>query len=35
VTFHPSIDPRPYAARGKVGRTELMDKVRAALEAGL
>lgn len=35
VTFHPSIDPRPYATRGRDGRTELMDRVRRALEAGL
>jgi 1-acyl-sn-glycerol-3-phosphate acyltransferase len=35
VTFHPSIDPRPYAARSWAGRTELMDRVRRALEAGL
>jgi len=35
VTFHPSIDPRPYAVRGKAGRTELMDRVRDALESGL
>jgi 1-acyl-sn-glycerol-3-phosphate acyltransferase len=35
VTFHPSIDPRPYAARGRTGRTDLMSRVRTALEAGL
>ena len=35
VTFHPSIDPRPYAARRKEGRVELMDLVRRALETGL
>jgi 1-acyl-sn-glycerol-3-phosphate acyltransferase len=35
VTFHPSIDPRPYAARSLAGRTELMDRVRKTLEAGL
>lgn len=35
VTFHPSINPRPYAARGRMGRTDLMSRVRTALEAGL
>jgi 1-acyl-sn-glycerol-3-phosphate acyltransferase len=35
VTFHASIDPRPYAAKGREGRTELMGRVRTALEAGL
>lgn len=35
VTFHPSIDPRPYAVRDKEGRVDLMDRVRGALEAGL
>lgn len=35
VTIHPKIDPRSYAARGKEGREELMEAVRAALEVGL
>ncbi|MGH7440087.1 MAG: lysophospholipid acyltransferase family protein [Polyangiaceae bacterium] len=35
VTIHPKIDPRPYAAKGKAGRQELIDAVRGALEAGL
>jgi len=35
VTFHPSIDPLPYAARGREGRTDLMKRVRAALESAL
>jgi 1-acyl-sn-glycerol-3-phosphate acyltransferase len=35
VTLHPKIDPRPYAARGKEGRDELMAAVRATLEAAL
>lgn len=35
VTIHPKIDPRPFAARGKEGRDDLMEAVRAALEVGL
>ena len=35
VTIHPQIDPRPYAARGKAGRDELIEKVRSVLEVGL
>jgi 1-acyl-sn-glycerol-3-phosphate acyltransferase len=33
ATIHPSIDPRPYSARGKVGRGELMDEVRRVIES--
>ena len=33
VTLHPSIDPRPFAARGKAGRDQLMDEVRRAIES--
>jgi 1-acyl-sn-glycerol-3-phosphate acyltransferase len=35
VTFHPKVDPRPYVSAGKEGRQQLMDKVRAILEADL
>ncbi len=35
VTIHPTIDTRPFAGRGKEGRDELMETVRAALEVGL
>jgi 1-acyl-sn-glycerol-3-phosphate acyltransferase len=35
VTIHRSIDPRPYAARGKLGRDELMREVRALMEKDL
>jgi 1-acyl-sn-glycerol-3-phosphate acyltransferase len=35
VTFHPKIDPGPYADRGKDGRDALMEAVRQALESGL
>jgi 1-acyl-sn-glycerol-3-phosphate acyltransferase len=35
VTFHPRIDPGPYADRDKVGRDELMDEVRRVLESAL
>jgi 1-acyl-sn-glycerol-3-phosphate acyltransferase len=35
VTLHPKIDPRPFAARGKAGREELVQAVRASLEAAL
>jgi 1-acyl-sn-glycerol-3-phosphate acyltransferase len=35
VTFHPHLDPRPYAARGKAGRKELMDEVRRRIESAL
>ena len=33
ATIHPSIDPRPYSARGKAGRAELMDEVRRVIES--
>jgi 1-acyl-sn-glycerol-3-phosphate acyltransferase len=35
VTIHPHIDPRPYSARGKGGRDQLMDEVRRVLESAL
>jgi 1-acyl-sn-glycerol-3-phosphate acyltransferase len=35
VTVHPKIDPRPFAARGKGGREELIEAVRVALEGDL
>lgn len=35
VTIHERVDPRPYAARGKPGRAELMAHVRAVLESSL
>jgi 1-acyl-sn-glycerol-3-phosphate acyltransferase len=35
VTIHPGVDPAPYVARGKPGRSELMEDVRRALESGL
>jgi 1-acyl-sn-glycerol-3-phosphate acyltransferase len=35
VVIHPHIDPRPYAARGKAGREELMQRVRLTLESAL
>jgi 1-acyl-sn-glycerol-3-phosphate acyltransferase len=35
VTFHSSIDPQPYVARGKGGRDELMRDVRRVLESDL
>jgi 1-acyl-sn-glycerol-3-phosphate acyltransferase len=35
VTIHPFLDPRPYVARGRRGRDELLDQVRGALESGL
>jgi 1-acyl-sn-glycerol-3-phosphate acyltransferase len=35
VTFHPNLDPAPYASRGKRGREELMKAVRRALESAL
>jgi 1-acyl-sn-glycerol-3-phosphate acyltransferase len=35
VTLHPKIDPRPYAARGRPGRDELMKEVRLVLEGDL
>ncbi|SRR5579883_2836440 len=35
VTIHPRVDPRPYAARGKRGRQELMDDVRRRLESAV
>jgi 1-acyl-sn-glycerol-3-phosphate acyltransferase len=35
VTLHPHIDPRPYSARGKAGRDELMAEVRRLLESAL
>jgi 1-acyl-sn-glycerol-3-phosphate acyltransferase len=35
VTLHPHLDPRPYAARGKAGRQELMDEVRNTIESAL
>jgi len=35
VTIHARVDPKPYAARGKRGRAELMDQVRAVLESAL
>ncbi len=35
VRLHPKIDPLPFAARGKAGREELIDAVRAVLEADL
>jgi 1-acyl-sn-glycerol-3-phosphate acyltransferase len=35
VTLHPKIDTRPFAARGKPGREELVEAVRSVLEAHL
>jgi 1-acyl-sn-glycerol-3-phosphate acyltransferase len=35
VTIHAKIDPRPFAARGKKGRDELMDVIRRTLESAL
>jgi len=35
VTIHAKIDPRPFAARGKDGRDELMEEVRRILESAL
>lgn len=35
VTIHTRIDPRPYAARGKHGREELMNEVRRVMESAL
>jgi 1-acyl-sn-glycerol-3-phosphate acyltransferase len=35
VTIHERVDPRPFAARGKPGRAELMDHVRKVLESAL
>jgi 1-acyl-sn-glycerol-3-phosphate acyltransferase len=35
ATIHPRVDPRPYAARGKPGRAELMDQVRQTVESAL
>jgi 1-acyl-sn-glycerol-3-phosphate acyltransferase len=35
VTIHPKIDPRPFAAQGKLGRDALMTRVRESLESGL
>jgi hypothetical protein len=35
VRLHPKIDPLPFAARGKGGRQELIEAVRAVLEADL
>ena len=35
VTIHPHVDPRPYSARGKTGRQELMDEVRNTIESAL
>jgi 1-acyl-sn-glycerol-3-phosphate acyltransferase len=35
AAIHPRVDPQPYAARGKVGRAELMDHVRRAVESAL
>jgi 1-acyl-sn-glycerol-3-phosphate acyltransferase len=35
VAIHARVDPRPYAARGKSGRAELMDHVRNVIESAL
>jgi 1-acyl-sn-glycerol-3-phosphate acyltransferase len=35
VTIHERVDPRPFAARGKPGRAELMDHVRRCWRAPL
>jgi 1-acyl-sn-glycerol-3-phosphate acyltransferase len=35
ATFHASIDPRSYAARGKSGREELMQEVRRVMDGDL
>jgi 1-acyl-sn-glycerol-3-phosphate acyltransferase len=35
VTIHAPIDPGPYTALGKSGRSQLMSDVRATIEAGL
>lgn len=35
VVIHPHIDPRPYAARGRAAREELMQLVRRTLESDL
>jgi 1-acyl-sn-glycerol-3-phosphate acyltransferase len=35
ATLHPHVDPRPYAARGRPGRQQLMDEVRQTLESAL
>jgi 1-acyl-sn-glycerol-3-phosphate acyltransferase len=35
VRLHGRVDPRPYAARGKPGRADLMEHVRRLLESGL
>jgi 1-acyl-sn-glycerol-3-phosphate acyltransferase len=35
VTIHEKIDPKPFTERGKAGRSELMEKVRLAIESGL
>jgi 1-acyl-sn-glycerol-3-phosphate acyltransferase len=35
VTIHPHIDPRPYAARGRPGRNQLMAEVRRIVESSL
>ena len=35
ATIHPSIDPRPYSARGKGGRDQLMKEVRRIMENDL
>jgi 1-acyl-sn-glycerol-3-phosphate acyltransferase len=35
VKVHPKIDPGPFRTRGKTGREELVETVRAVLEAGL
>jgi 1-acyl-sn-glycerol-3-phosphate acyltransferase len=35
VRLHGRIDPRPYAARGKPGRADLMELVRHTLESAL
>ena len=35
ATIHPKIDPKPYAARGKAGREQLMAEVKRVLESAL
>jgi 1-acyl-sn-glycerol-3-phosphate acyltransferase len=35
VKIHQKIDPKPYTERGKVGRDDLMNDVRRAIESGL
>jgi len=35
VTIHPHLDPRPYVARGRLGRRALMNDVRSAIESAL